>query len=272
MKSLGRNDTTRKQFIKTVASVVGNDYSNPSIAFYKKQYIGKKHGTVDGWQSYSKFIDNNGQQLGDELIRQKAVSVKRDPRLKQDSQLRFPHDSLFFQVEEGGSTMNVGREGSEMTSTAAASEEATVAYGDLMSQFMSAMTENDPPPSPDAERREIDESEQPADPVKLKAAMKAAAAAHRAWDTKGTEYDSILRKSKKSDSTSGTKHEKELEEVTKKGKESDRELGDLMVTVRSKNEEDVTMIELKSIEAHMETLAKMIKDGNTKVGLLKRWL
>ena len=60
--------------------------------------------------------------------------------------------------------------------------------------------------------------------------------------------------------------------MTKKGKDSEKELGDLMVTVRSKNEGDVTMIELKSIEAHMETLAKMIKDGNTKVGLLKRWL
>ena len=56
LKDLGRTDRGRKNFIETIASVDGNNFDKPSISFYKKQYLERKKGTTDGWQSYAKFI------------------------------------------------------------------------------------------------------------------------------------------------------------------------------------------------------------------------
>ena len=69
---------------------------------------------------------------------------------------------------------------------------------------------------------------QPADPTKLKAAMKAAAQAHRAWDTKGTEFDLILKKkNESSESTLGAKPEKGAQRI-----EQDRKIGPCKAAVR----------------------------------------
>ena len=195
LKDVGRTNQGRKDFIETIAAVDGSNFSTPAISFYKKQYLERKKGTTDGWQSYAKFIKNNGQQLGDELIRQKAVGIKKDARLLPDTQVRFPHDSLFYQVEEAGSSMNVAVEGSAMSSTAEASEASVAAYSDLMAQFMDASAGGQGETPDEGEQLvAVDESLQPADPVKLKAAMKAAAQAHRTWDAKGTDFDFILKK------------------------------------------------------------------------------
>ena len=60
--------------------------------------------------------------------------------------------------------------------------------------------------------------------------------------------------------------------MNKTGKGADEGLGDLMCTVKTKKEATVTVDDLKKIEGHMETLAATLKDGNSKVSLLKRWL
>ena len=160
-----------------------------------------------------------------------------------------------------------------MSSTAEASEASVVAYSDLMAQFMDASAGGQGETPDEGEQLvAVDESLQPADPAKLKAAMKAAAQAHRAWDAKGTDFDFILKKSEASESTSGTKHERELKALNTTGKDADKKLGDLMCTVKAKKEADVTVDDLKKIEGHMETLAATLKDGNSKVSLLKRWL